>query len=493
MILDRTMNIRLNENGQVRTFMRDGKPVFWEVPIKGMFLKPSEIEPTKGEKHDYESCESCLQNQKLFQDDFQDVFEGKKVYGNGKKREAFPYCCDAHKKLLKEQNFNMSDFVKVPEMASWKVVYVNNHILNNIDIKDWYEDITNYLDYAIWSFGKFYNDCGQPLLLDEFLQNIRYQVENHKYDSNKKKRIIEYIDLHLDPQPKKEKTDLNILIEVYRKWLKIFPFELSYFRGLKRYYYGVIPFLQGNQVFNPYLKVSKGKSHTKDSLIEALLNLTDGLLTQINGLLFYEKGLLTEPQRVKMELINSKRRQKLKQGYRTTNKDETKRYRKMIKAWFIDEQEHINELIESLEYQEKQLSSQKPLKNPPKCLITISPIGLVDKLFEGLKSHFEEEQHQDLKKVLKGDKVDDPLLFLGNANQLTEVFKRLLYNGHLIHNKTYVTNWICTTFQYYKGNTKEASPFKESNVYQVLRLVEKEPSKKNRICQFEWLPFKEDK
>lgn len=84
--------------------------------------------------------------------------------------------------------------------------------------------------------------------------------------------------------------------------------------------------------------------HTKSSLIDVLLDLTNKLLTQINTATLYEKGLLTEPQKIKLELVLNERKMKLKQGYVNSSKDEEQRYRKILKEWFADEKRFIDEI-----------------------------------------------------------------------------------------------------------------------------------------------------
>ena len=102
--------------------------------------------------------------------------------------------------------------------------------------------------------------------------------------------------------------------------------------------------MNGKPETNKYTGIAKAKMHTKGSLIDVLLNLTNNLLTQINTTTLYEKGLLTEPQKIKLELVLNERKMKLKQGYVNSSKDEEQRYRKILKEWFADEKRFIDEV-----------------------------------------------------------------------------------------------------------------------------------------------------
>src|SRR5262249_54427895 len=136
--------------------------------------------------------------------------------------------------------------------------------------------------------------------------------------SEKKKILIAYLDGYTKrPVEETSKIDLNILIVNYQKWLNLFPFELhSYFSDLRDYYENYLPFIDGEPEVNRYSGMAQGKLHTKESLFQALLNLTERLLAEVNGTTLFEKGLITDAQKVQIELIGQERKQKLKDGYK---------------------------------------------------------------------------------------------------------------------------------------------------------------------------------
>lgn len=117
---------------------------------------------------------------------------------------------------------------------------------------------------------------------------------------------------------------------------------------------------------------------------------------------------------------------------------------------------------------------------------------IVNELFEGLKGFFDVEDHQYVRYVLEGEKVDRMLRFLSNGNRFIEIWKRLLYNGYVINGKMEIANWICSNFmyKYVKGNISEVRNFNKDTVWTGLKDNGPEPRKSQRICNFDWLPYK---
>ena len=93
-------------------------------------------------------------------------------------------------------------------------------------------------------------------------------------------------------------------------------------------------------------------------------------------------------------------------------------------------------------------------------------------------------------KALQGEQLGEILLFPHNQNKFVEVFRRLKYNGFLLNTDTETKNWICTTFQFVKKGFAEPQPFNESSVWDNLNKGKGEPTKKERICITDWLPYK---
>ena len=130
---------------------------------------------------------------------------------------------------------------------------------------------------------------------------------------------------------------------------------------------------------------------------------------------------------------------------------------------------------------------QKP--EPNRKLIIFKNNEIIEKTHSELKGYFPNKE-AELLKALQGEQLNEILLFPSNQNKLVEVFRRLKYNGFLLNGDKEITNWICTTFQFVKKGFAEPQPFNESSVYDILNKGKGEPTKKERICITEWLPYK---
>lgn len=168
------------------------------------------------------------------------------------------------------------------------------------------------------------------------------------------------------------------------------------------------------------------------------------------------------------------------------------------KKIFIESSEKDNkdDILDIINQYEKELYTntlqpivkQKPEPNGK--LITIKNSETVEKLHSELKEYFPNKE-AELLKALKGEQLSEILLYPHNGSSFVEVFKRLKYNGLLISTPTEIKDWICINFNFVKtqGTKKTVEAFKEDTVWGVLTKTRCEPSKKNRICTPDWLPF----
>lgn len=142
--------------------------------------------------------------------------------------------------------------------------------------------------------------------------------------------------------------------------------------------------------------------------------------------------------------------------------------------------------------QKEPLPPQPIVKEKPELnrkLITFKNSETIGKIHSELKGYFPNKE-AELLKALQGEQLSEILLFPHNQNKFVEVFRRLKYNGFLLNTDTETKNWICTTFQFVKKGFAEPQPFNESSVWNNLNKGKGEPTKKERICITEWLPYK---
>lgn len=135
--------------------------------------------------------------------------------------------------------------------------------------------------------------------------------------------------------------------------------------------------------------------------------------------------------------------------------------------------------------------NDKPKPELNEALILFSNTEIIESLYNELKGYFQGKE-AELKKALQGKRPQEFLLFPHHQNKFVEVFKRLKYNGFLLSTPKEIKDWICGTFtyQYQKGNKKEVRKFNTSTVHDILTKDKGEPTKKERICIVDWLPYK---
>ncbi|MBP7679069.1 MAG: hypothetical protein KA096_01435 [Bacteroidales bacterium] len=293
--------------------------------------------------------------------------EGYQEHINEVTGDKFPYCCPNHrlfyerlKELCTEPNL-----AALPEKIIRQFAYTEYHIIQRIKREDWYKDITDYITYNYFSFG--HPGYGVFAYLKSIIQFL--EQTDAEIPAPKRKRIIEFIETYLY----KEKcpdwgAQLEMLYSIYQRWQKLFPFELtSYFRNLGEYFNKNLPFFYiADGDFNPYLKTYKPQIHTKVSLMEYLMKLTNEILTKINGAMLQKKGLILNPDQIKFELAIKSREQKLKRGYIDILDADESRINIMIEEWFHDEKEFLNVItpfiIESVPGKKLIESPEQPLK-----------------------------------------------------------------------------------------------------------------------------------
>lgn len=386
-----------------------GKPVAWQMDCK-IYEPPYETIPTTGE-HNFNKCEGCQKNLQQLREELQSLFNGTK------EKTGFPLCCEYHIELAKFPTFNRNDFVQVPDWTAKKIIYTRQHIINNILSENYYEEITNYIDYTIDSFGQTPNNS-EPLFLDYYWDCIFKLIPGIKnVPKIRKEKLIEYLNSFKIVTKREAKTDFNILISTYEKWFKIFPWQMCFFSHLKPQF-EKMPIIQSVAQVNKYSGKAIAKPHTKSSLIEMLLNITNSIITQINSLVLYENGELTNPQKVRLDLITNERRLKIQQGYTNNSQDEGQRYRNILKEWFNDEKKFIDEITPLLSTSES---------------VNTFPISNGYKIDEFL-NYFSGKCSQKFREQLIKD-METILLSNLNGRQITAIAS-VIYNSDKLHTAT---------------------------------------------------------
>lgn len=281
------------------------------------FSLPTDFKRIHNENHNLKICTNCKKNHTVTLKRLQSRLNN------------FPYCCDYHKRLVNEKWFNKNDFINVANLSADKIYFTWDFIKKFIDEADWEDEITDYLSHIIDTFGSFPINHGEPLFLGSYLSSVKELVnglDNKTYEK-KKKIIIDHIDGYdLKDSEKKQNTDFNVLLAIYDKWFKTFPFDISIFKSLKEKFSKTLPIIETTR-YNKYSELAILSPKTKSNLTKSLCNLTNQIVTEINSLKLYEQGKLDELENYKLEIVLQKRKLKLKEGYRSEIKEPNCKFR----------------------------------------------------------------------------------------------------------------------------------------------------------------------
>lgn len=252
----------------------------------------------------------------------------------------FPNCCESCRKTVERYGLKKTDFADLPNMILRKLAYTEHLISVKIETENWYKDIKEYIEYCNDSFGS--PPFGIHLYWSRLIDYIKIYPEPISED--KRQQLIKYLTSLRVFSEEEGNRDLNLLYDTYQRWYKMFPFDLSFFRDLEPKFKFNLNSIVSQSEKNQYSGLTVIALHSKQSLINHLVDRTNQLITEINTISLYDKGLLTEPKKIELEIILAERRMKLKKGYTNNSKDEEQRYRKMLKEWFADEKEFIQKI-----------------------------------------------------------------------------------------------------------------------------------------------------
>jgi hypothetical protein len=221
--------------------------------------------------------------------------------------QKFPNCCDQHRKMAKEANFNKANYPGVPLKIINQVAYTEHHVQVNLEAEDWYEDITDYIEYNIKSFGHPSAGSGMYFgVISNFIKNKNVDIPRIK-----RAMLVEYLNSQTKVADRTtSKTSLNVLYSTYQKWLKAFPFNLEFFKSRKVNFEKTFPIIDGEMHHNRYLDLSYGKLLTPIKLIEALIDITKKLLASVDTNKLVTDGVIANAKRQHLDLINETHRLK---------------------------------------------------------------------------------------------------------------------------------------------------------------------------------------
>ncbi len=369
-----------------------------------------------------------------------------------KPHEDFPDCCPQHRGVIEETKRFLKEFprnkihkeyverFKIPkgefnyliEKVVECVSYTEHIILTKIENEDWHEDVRDYIEYVIRSFGIL------PIGYSVYYSQIIWFIEhNTRTPEEKKQPLIDFIksELKLESSDEVTKTpSLNVLNEIYQKWLNAFPFELSFFKEFHDYFKKRKPFLAEYIRTNRYTGLSLAKVHDEQSFVEVLTENTKEILNLIRSTDLVKSGNLSDSEKIKFELILEQREIKRKALLEKYNRKE-KKYIKTIKQWLNDEIEFfqgIKSFNEDIQRQKTKPKQQPKTKQNHTFKIKRGREQKVRNIINELVREYyflneEKTSVDELMEVLTASKIDlNTKIYFGCYNyQVVFIFEKL--------------------------------------------------------------------
>ncbi|MCU0432252.1 MAG: hypothetical protein MUC87_02215 [Bacteroidia bacterium] len=220
--------------------------------------------------------------------------------------DSFPNCCDTHKKLLSQKWFNKKQYYGVESKLLNQISYSEYHILNKINKEDWFEDIEEYIEANILSFGQLPEGFG-VVGLDLYLFYVENFIEHglNDYSEKKDKLLIFIREINNEnPKKKREESDLNKLKHTYNRWLKLMPFSLPYLKEKEKEYRESIPLLNAKPRINRYTNLVSVSLVSQSKLISLLNIETQKLIQLFNASELISAGISNEINSYQIEIEN---------------------------------------------------------------------------------------------------------------------------------------------------------------------------------------------
>jgi len=412
-----------------------------------------------------------------------------------------PLCCSHHQEIYndilpqltktEQPTFLAKQILSGLAFTEHYIINVCTDIANNTISEQYLKYIYDYIEYTCASFGV--DGFGHQF----YLEKLKEFVKGSNIGDHHRQQVLDYISLAEEMFHYSGFSNENhqVIVDITNRWINIFPFELGELAEIKKELQErpIVPVVKKNNPFGIGLLFMSNKLN--QDVIQVLCETSEFLLENISSVYMFEKGLLTDPNKRKLDLLVSGRKHKLKRGYSTS--DYTREaYLHLIEEWFNDEKEFLNEiapLLKSLPEKGESKPAVPSSAEVPTKHISFSGADVLDKVFELLKGYFPDNE-EEFKAALEGQRLEEPIVFPYSQNKLVEVFRRLKYNGFIPNKTSEIRDWMCSNFQFRfkRGQVDEIRPLNPESVWDILSKGKGEPTKRERISfeNVEWLPYK---
>lgn len=362
--------------------------------------------------------------------------------------------CRVNKIENEKWRFSKKRYKNVPEKVANQVQYSLYFINVNINKDDWLDNIEEFIEYNLFSFGQLtFGSFCYVCCLEMILEDIKLRT----MPEEKVKKIRNHIlDTYLSVN--NEESKVKSLKLIYNRWLDTFPFNITFFENLKDYYKNRFPFfLKGRR--NRYTGRISVELINEKILREFLLDISQQILDSINIPKLRKEGILTNLQSKQLEFMDATLDTNTRKLLNQFSEGELK-YLNVIETWLSYHQKYFAMAAPLLKEVNIPIAeNENPVKVKPndnlgsKTRNEIKPVfdpSYVDTIFEVLKVHFEPNRQQELKCLfIQGGKLENKLYFMNNGNKLADTFKKLIEHNMITNcSKKELEKWILTNFQF---------------------------------------------
>lgn len=221
----------------------------------------------------------------------------------------FPNCCDEHKKLISNSQFDKEKYSFVKDQIYLSVRYFIHTMNENIDKENWFETITKYYDYLNTNFG--IPGWGSHIFDEAITIYIDWVTySDYEISDEQKLKLLDYIQPSAAEIKRRKENNGNIedLYEIFEAWLNSMP-SIGEIATIKNRISGKLPMgMFISQVENnEFLGIAKMQLKSPNQLLVDLENYSKSLLLAIESSL--KKSFLSNNETI-ISLIDEKLRLK---------------------------------------------------------------------------------------------------------------------------------------------------------------------------------------
>lgn len=235
--------------------------------------------------------------------------------------EKFPECCDDHKELFEVIGLEKKIFDFIPSQILNNIKYFSQAVEIFIDSENGINEIKDYLEYLLHSFGN--PSIGGHV----FIRHVKYLIENgtlndREFSDDQRIDLLQFFEPQ-SPQIDIDEREIDFLYEIFQNWINAIP-NIGQFKEWKNNFEGKVPMdmFVVEPKTNKYLLTTTFNTRSRSELLEYLINLTNDILkiskTEIKKENYDKNEIILiaeERLRIKQNILLNKSISKLESNY----------------------------------------------------------------------------------------------------------------------------------------------------------------------------------